>query len=74
MAKARTAMEGSDLAPLTAAVEELTNIAMKIGEAVYKASQEAAPEAGAQPHAGGKADEKVVDADFEEVDDKRKSA
>ncbi len=74
ISKARTAMEGSDIAPLTAAVEELTAIAMKIGEAVYKASQEAEAAAGEQPHAGGKADEKVVDADFEEVDDKRKSA
>jgi len=74
IATARTAMEGTDLAPLTSAVEELSNVAMKIGEAVYKASQEAAPEAGAHPHAGGKTDEKVVDADFEEVDDKRKSA
>jgi molecular chaperone DnaK len=68
IAKARGAMEGSDLAPLTTAVEELTQIAMKIGEAVHKASAEANPAGGAS--ASGKTDEKVVDADFEEVNDK----
>ena len=75
IAKARHAMEGSDLAPLTSAVEELSQVAMKIGEAVYKASSaEAGPEAAAHAGATGPSGEKVVDADFEEVDDKRKSA
>jgi molecular chaperone DnaK len=54
---------------------------MKIGEAMYKAQQEAGgPDAGpggpqAGPGAGGHAgahDDKVVDADFEEVDDQKK--
>jgi len=74
IAKARSAMEGSDLAPLATATEELTAIAMKIGEAVYKASAEAQGPEAAAGHAEGKPGEKVVDADFEEVDDKRKSA
>jgi molecular chaperone DnaK len=49
---------------------------MKIGEAMYKA--EAA--AGQQPPPGdgsgpqGPADDKVVDAEFEEVDDKKKKS
>jgi molecular chaperone DnaK len=50
---------------------------MKIGEAMYKAQQEAgaAGPGGPGPQAGaGKPDEKVVDAEFEEVDDKKKSA
>jgi molecular chaperone DnaK len=67
----RSAMEGTDAAVLTAASDKLTQIAMKIGEAVYKAGAEA----GEQPAAGGKpADDNVVDADFEEVSDKKKSA
>jgi molecular chaperone DnaK len=71
IAAARTAMEGTDAAVLTAATDKLTQIAMKIGEAVYKAGAEA----GEQPAAGGKpADDNVVDADFEEVSDKKKSA
>jgi len=61
---------------------------MKIGEEMYKAQQAAAgaggpgagpdggPGAGPQSGAGGpgKPDDKVVDAEFEEVDDKKKSA
>ena len=53
---------------------------MKIGEAMYKAQaargRAAARVAQAGGHAGGSAagDEKVVDAEFEEVDDKKKSA
>jgi molecular chaperone DnaK len=67
IAKLRTTLEGSDLAPLTEATEVLTQVAMKIGEAVYKAGQEAE---GAEHKDAGKAGEKVVDADFEEVNDK----
>jgi molecular chaperone DnaK len=61
---------------------------MKIGEVMYKAQQQAAGPGGpgAGPGAGpgdgphsdaggpGKPDDKVVDAEFEEVDDKKKSA
>ena len=44
---------------------------MKIGEAMYKA-QQAAGEAGGDAAAGQHAGEKVVDAEFEDVDDKSK--
>jgi molecular chaperone DnaK len=68
----RNAMEGTDTAVLSAATEALSQVAMKIGEAVYKASAEAGA---AAPDAGAKHDDKVVDADFEEVHDpKKKSA
>ncbi len=71
IAAARSAMEGTELGPLTTATEALSAIAMKIGEAVYKASSEAAPDAGESKPV----DDKVVDADFEEVHDtKKKSA
>ena len=79
IAAARSALEGSDKAALDAAGERLTQIAMRIGEAMYKAQQEAgAAPAGEGPGAGGAAGpngERVVDAEFEEVDDtKKKSA
>ena len=49
---------------------------MKLGEAMYKAQEEAAGDAGdaEQPHAADSAEtqEDVVDADFEEVDDDKK--
>ncbi len=84
LAAARSAMEGSDIAALKSASDRLSQAAMKIGEAMYKAQQEATgaagpgagPGAGPQSGAGGsgKPDDKVVDAEFEEVDDKKKSA
>jgi molecular chaperone DnaK len=82
IAAARSALEGSDKATLDAAGERLTQIAMRIGEAMYKAQQEAgaapagdAPGAGASAGATGPNGERVVDAEFEEVDDdKKKSA
>jgi molecular chaperone DnaK len=46
---------------------------MKIGEAVYKASAEAGAGPGAAPGAPPH-DDKVVDADFEEIDDKKKKS
>jgi molecular chaperone DnaK len=71
VAAARSAMEGSDLDSLKQATERLSTVAMRIGEAMYKAQAEG----GAAPGAGAEAaDEKVVDAEFEEVDDKKKSA
>ncbi len=76
---ARSAMEGTDIDALKQATERLSQVAMRIGEAMYKSQADAGgPGAGgaAGGHAGGSAtgDEKVVDAEFEEVDDKKKSA
>jgi molecular chaperone DnaK len=69
-------MEGDDLEAITAKTEALTQVSMKLGEAMYKAQQAEAEaagggEAGAEADAGGdqkKDDDTVVDADFEEVD------
>jgi molecular chaperone DnaK len=70
---------GEDLDDIRAKTETLAQASMKIGEAMYK--QQGAPggEAGPQADAGtsqssssGAGDEKVVDADFEEVDDNKK--
>jgi len=71
IAAARTAMEGQDTAAIQAAAEALSQVAMKLGEAMYKAqAAEEAPPAGEQP--GAKPNDKVVDAEFEEVDPKKK--
>ena len=72
----RETMEGDDLEAITAKTEALTQVSMKLGEAMYKAQQAEAEaagggEAGAKADAGGdqkKDDDTVVDADFEEVD------
>lgn len=79
IAAARSAMEGSDAEALKQATERLSQSAMKLGEAMYKAQQadEAASQASSaqQPGGGAKAeDDKVVDAEFEEVDEKKKKS
>ncbi len=83
VAAAKSALEGSDAEAVKKAGERLSQAAMKIGETVYKAEQAAsaaagAPPPGADPGPGakpraGKHDD-VVDAEFEEVDDKKKKS
>ncbi|MBS0981250.1 MULTISPECIES: molecular chaperone DnaK [Acetobacter] len=70
VAAVKTALEGSDAEAIKTATERLTQASMKVGEAVYKASQ---AEGGAAPEAEAakKEDENIVDADFEDVNDKK---
>jgi molecular chaperone DnaK len=70
---ARKAMEGQDLEAIRTANDKLSQVAMKMGESLYKA-QAAGEQPGPQGPAGGGANpnEKVVDAEFEEVDPKKK--
>ena len=78
IASLKTAVAGEDVEAIKAGTQKLTEVAMKIGEAVYKAQAEGAQagaEGGAAPGGEKKADDGIVDADFEEVkDDKKKSA
>ena len=64
----QTALEGEDLDDINAKAQALSQAAMKIGESVYKAQQEAeaAGDAADDAQTDG---EDVVDADFEEVSD-----
>jgi molecular chaperone DnaK len=75
----KAAKEGEDADALRNKIEGLTAAAMKLGEAIYKQQQEgaAAGDAGAQTTEASSTaanDEKVVDADFEEVKDDKKAA
>ena len=63
LADLKTAMEGDDAEAIAAKTSTLAQASMKLGEAMYKA--QAAAEAGEEPE---KADDGVVDAEFEEVD------
>jgi molecular chaperone DnaK len=68
---------GDDAGEIRAKTEALAQASMKIGEAMYKQGPQAGagPEpdaAAAQGGSSGASDEKVVDADFEEVDDNKK--
>ncbi len=72
---AKEAIGGEDLEAIKTALTNLTQASMKIGEAVYAAQQQEAEAAAASDAAGDAAsDDEVVDADFEEVDDDKKSA
>jgi molecular chaperone DnaK len=77
IAAVKSAMEGTDVEALKGATDRLSQAAMKIGEAMYKAEQAQTPppggDGGPQP-GGGPKDDKVVDAEFEEVDEKKKKS
>jgi molecular chaperone DnaK len=75
IAAVQSALGGTDLDAVKSASERLSQVAMKIGEAMYKAEQaggggQAGGAGGSQ--GGGKPDDKVVDAEFEEVDPNKK--
>ena len=84
LADLKGVMTGEDTDAIKARLETLSQVSMKLGEAIYKASQEQAaatgdsaggPQAGGAPGGGSKPNDGVVDADFEEVDpDKDKGA
>jgi molecular chaperone DnaK len=75
IAALRAAAEGDDVADIEAKTQTLAEVSMKLGQAMYEASQKEAAEADAKADAAK--DDDVVDADFEEIDendDKKKSA
>lgn len=74
IAALRTAAEGEDVDAINAATQTLAEASMKLGQAMYEASQKEAAEADAKADAAKDSD--VVDADFEEIDenDDKKSA
>ncbi|WP_407528636.1 molecular chaperone DnaK [Methylobacterium oryzisoli] len=65
----RQALGAEDVETIKARTTDLMQASMKLGEAMYAASQTAGPEAGAQAEGQPKKDD-VIDADFQEVDDK----
>ncbi len=75
MADLKSAVESEDKDAIKQKVDQLAQASMKLGEAMYQASQGAAASGGPSAAAGGP-DDKVVDVDFEEVkdDDSKKSA
>ena len=74
IASLREALEGDDVDDIQAKTETLMQASMKLGEAAYQAQQDAAGDAemddGADEGPEPAEAEDVVDADFEEVDDK----
>jgi len=90
MDELKAVKDGDDAEAIKSKTQALSQVVMKVGEAIYKATgggatdgaagdagqqQEADPAAAAGGTSGSKSgDDKVVDADFEEVDDGKKRA
>jgi molecular chaperone DnaK len=72
IADLKSVIEGDDAEAIAAKTQALAEVSMKLGEAMYKAQAGDGAKAGAG--APGGSDEGVVDAEFEEVDDDKKSA
>ncbi|NIA71993.1 molecular chaperone DnaK [Pelagibius litoralis] len=79
IADLKEAAEGENVEDIQAKTQALAEISMKVGQTLYEQGQTGGDEAasgggdGAEPEASAEAgDEKVVDADFEEVDDDKK--
>jgi molecular chaperone DnaK len=74
IAALKTAAEGDDPEAINAKSQALSEVSMKLGQAMYEASQKEQAASDAKADAGKDSD--VVDADFEEIDEdgKKKSA
>ena len=70
IADLKSAKDGEDAEDIKAKHQTLIQASMKLGEAMYAAQQDEGAQASAEPPA----DDGVVDAEFEEVDDDKKSA
>ncbi|GJD88908.1 MULTISPECIES: molecular chaperone DnaK [Methylobacterium] len=66
----KTALEGDDVETIKARTTDLMQASMKLGEAMYAASQAAGPDAAAAGAEGEAKKDDVIDADFQEVDEK----
>ncbi|WP_120078566.1 molecular chaperone DnaK [Aurantiacibacter odishensis] len=73
VSEAKEALEGSEIEAMKAKSEALTQVAMKMGQAIYEKEQaagaDAAADAAASDASSSAEEEEVVDAEFTEVDE-----
>ncbi|QDC07944.1 molecular chaperone DnaK [Oceanicola sp. D3] len=69
------ALEANDAGKIKAGIQNLSEAAMKLGEAIYKAEQEKAGEEPSDAEEEGPrgVDDDIVDADFEDLDDDKRA-
>jgi molecular chaperone DnaK len=74
IASLKSAIKEEDVETIKAKTNALAQASMKLGEAMYKATQGGGegPGPGASSEGGAKKDDNVVDAEFSEVDDNQK--
>ncbi len=66
-------MQGEDAGKIRSGIQNVTEAAMKLGEAIYKAQAAEAESADASEEDNPRGvDEDIVDADFEDVDDRKR--
>jgi molecular chaperone DnaK len=72
----KEALKGEDVSAIQAKAQSLAQVSMKLGEAMYQAQQQPGSQTGGDTGgaASGEKKDDVVDAEFTEVDDKKKSA
>ncbi|WP_085906440.1 molecular chaperone DnaK [Kiloniella majae] len=73
VAELKTALEGDDAEDIKAKMEALGQASMKLGEALYADAGAEGAEGAGEAASETAADDGVVDADFEEVDDEKNS-
>ncbi|SMC78525.1 molecular chaperone DnaK [Primorskyibacter flagellatus] len=66
-------METENADKIKSGIQNVTEAAMKLGEAIYKASQEAGEDGPSAADDAGGADDDIVDADFEDLDDSKRA-
>ncbi|RBI77575.1 molecular chaperone DnaK [Roseovarius sp. TE539] len=68
-------LDGDDAEKIKSGIQNVTDAAMKLGEAIYKSSQEEADDGPASADEGSSAqgDDDIVDADFEDLDDDKRA-
>ncbi|MCA0980676.1 MULTISPECIES: molecular chaperone DnaK [Exiguobacterium] len=69
--KAKTALEGSDLEAIRTAKDELSAVVQELTQKVYAKMAEQQGAEGAEPQTEAKQDDDVVDAEFEDLDDRK---
>jgi molecular chaperone DnaK len=68
-------LETEDASKIKGGIQNVTEASMRLGEAIYKSQQEAAEGSEADPEDEARpVDDDIVDADFEDLDDDRKSS
>ena len=65
-------LETGDAGKINSGIQNVTEAAMKLGEAIYKASQEDGENSDKEPGSAD-FDDNIVDADFEDLDDEKRS-
>lgn len=71
VAETKAAVEGGDADDMQAKAQNLAQVAMKLGQAIYEKQQQAEASPSAAPAEEAGPTEEVVDAEFSEVDDNK---